>query len=144
MATMLTRCDLENRFSEINELLHQSRASNADAVAQLASLEAYVRKDLDYLHKRVAELIVQSSMQSISPRGVSTISRLEEKLTTGWSCNTDHGAVSLPRGGCMMGRRGLAFAKISFGIPRKASTRKARRQPFRSPVPQLVVNDAEN
>jgi hypothetical protein len=56
---MLTRCDLENRFSEINELLHQSRASNADAVAQLASLEAYVRKDLDYLHKRVAELIVQ-------------------------------------------------------------------------------------
>ena len=59
MTTMFTRSELEERYTNIKELLFQTQNLSAEAIMQLMTLQDDVRKDLDYLHKRNMELIVQ-------------------------------------------------------------------------------------
>jgi hypothetical protein len=56
---MFTRSELEERYTNIKELLFQTQNLSAEAIMQLMTLQDDVRKDLDYLHKRNMELIVQ-------------------------------------------------------------------------------------
>jgi hypothetical protein len=62
---MLTRGDLKDRCSEIRQLLFQARELNYEAMEHLENLESNVCADLDHLHKRNAELIVQANKDAI-------------------------------------------------------------------------------